>query len=485
MKVMFLCKNTVTMILLAVACAALSAEESNSDSGGKLFSLGLLESGSWTGSGNFVNRLDLRLYAPWGFQLRGQLSDRIPVPPWEHTDDGVNALGVALYHKGTGSRLIYGLIETRGLLNRTRNVWLHSAPWFESHSLSTADLKTSAGEMEDANTYIELLSPAIGPVNASISMQFDGNADAIFLAGAGLRLPFSSNVRFEGLITERPVAERKNSSWFSDKPYLPERKLRFFAFNATFTNRYFCFTGDFARSEIFAWGEGVYANAALRGGAGPWSLSFAADGTDSRFSAADGSIPGAGFRGAAKFEWEGRRNMLFRVSSTLRAAAPQEPFDRSSTSVYYRLPLNKSLPVRFKRLSFTMERDARNYERIDDSLGLGAALSVGPLHPTLSVNLDRHTSAKIGARINPFPDFTARFEFDSFKFSGALSCQILFVSLKGTINYTLTDEKPPLVTNSISVSVSGKYGRIGLKLSGNAETGDLEYTLSWRFQKTF
>lgn len=473
------------MLLLTVACAALGAEDAATGSGKKLFSFGILESGSWAEEGNLVNRLDFSLYAPWSLRLRGQLTDRRPTPPWEYPDDGISAVGTALYHKSTGSRLVYGLIETRGLLNRTRNVWSHSAPWFESHSLSTADLKTSPGEMESANTYIALLSPALGPVNASFSVQLDGNANAIFTGGAGARLPFNSNVRLEGLVTERQIDERKNDSWFSDKPYLPERKLRFYALNATFTNRYFCFAGDFAHSEMFAWGDGIYTNVSLRAGPGPWRFSFAADGSDSRFSGADGSIPGAGFRSAAKFEWEGSRNMLFRVSSTLRSASIQKPFDRNLTNVYFRFPLDKRLPVRINRISLSMERDAQSWEKIEDSLSLSTAFSAGPVRPNFSLNLNQHTAAKIGDRINPFPDYTAKHEFDSLKLSGGLSCRLLFVSLNGTINYTLTDKKAPLVTSSISASVSGKLGRIGLKLSSDAKTGDWSYTLSWKFQKTF
>jgi hypothetical protein len=478
-------KNRFFIVFLAFLCAATGAEEVMAGGGEKLFSFGILESGSWAEEGNLVNRLDLRLHAPWGLELRGQLTDRRPTPPWEYPYEGVSALGTALYHRGTGSRLIYGLIETRGLLNRTRNVWSRSAPWFESHSLSTADLKTQAGEMENANTYIELLTPAIGPLNASFSVQLDDSAEAIFTGGVGTRLPFNSRVRFEGLITEKQINERKNDSWFSDKPYLPGRKLRFYALNATFTNRYFCFAGDFAHSEIFAWGDGVYVNAALCAGLGPWSLSLAADGSDSRFSGADGSIPGAGFRSAAKFEWKGGRNMLFRVSSTLRAAALQKPFDRGLTSLYFRFPLNKRMPVRVNRITLSMERDAQSWERIEDSLSLGAVFSAWFLRPTFSVSLDQHTAAKIGDRINPFPDYTARHEFDSVKFSGELSCQILFVSLKGGLSYTLTDEKAPLMTSSIGASVSGKPGRLGIKLSSDAKTGNWSYTLSWKFQKTF
>ena len=471
------------MLFLTAACAVLGAADVKA--GEKLFSFGILESGSWAEEGNLINRLDLSLYAPWGIQLRGQFTDRRPTPPWEHPDEGISAIGTALYHKSTGSRLIYGLIETRGLFNRTRNVWSHSAPWFESHSLSTADLRTSAGEMENANTYIELLTPALGLFNASFSVQLDGDANAIFTGGAGSRLPYNSSIRLEGLVTERQITERKNDSWFSDKPYLPERKLKFYALNATFTNRYFCFSGDFARSEVFAWGDGIYLNVALRAGPGPWRFSFVSDGSDSRFSGADGSVPGAGFRSAAKFEWEGSRNMLFRVSSTLRAASSRAPFDRSLTSVYYRFPLDKRQLIRINRVSLSMERDAQSWEKIEDSLSLGAAFNVGPVRPAFTVNLNHHTAAKIGDRINPFPDYIARHEFDSLKLSGELSWKVLFVSLKGALNYTLTDEKPPLLTSSISASVSGKLGRIGIKLSSDAKTGDWSYTLSWKFQKTF
>jgi hypothetical protein len=274
-------------------------------------------------------------------------------------------------------------------------------------------------------------------------------------------------------------------AWFSDKPYLPERKFRFYAVSAVFSNPYFSFAGDFARSEVFAWGMDIYANAALRAVAGPVRISLAADGAGSRFSAVDGSVPGAGFRSAAKFEWEGRRNMLFRISSVLRASARQEPFDRSVSNLYFRFPLNKNLPLRINRISLTMERDAQNWERIDESLTLGAAFSAGPLRPSFSVSVNQYTHAEIGGRINPYPDYKKDYEFDSLKLSGQLSYTIRFVTLKGAVSYVTDGENEPVIARSLSATVNGKIGRIGLKLNNDGKSDALSYTVSWKIQKTF
>jgi hypothetical protein len=487
MKALMLGKIIFTLAMLTAAhfVSMAGAEQTDLSGRNKLFEFDVLESGSWVENGDFSNRLDMRLYAPLGLSLRGQLNSKYPVPPWDHTDKGISALGTGLYHKYTGSRLIYGRIETQGLLKRTRNIWSRAAPWFESHSVSNADLRTSAGDMETAVMYMDLLTPVIGPFNAYLSTEIDKNANTIFTYGAGLRLPFKSAFRIEVLSTERQLEERKMDAWFSDKPYLPERKMKFYALSAVFSNPYFSFAGDFAHSEIFAWGMDLYANIALKFGAGPWRLSFAADGAGERFSGFDGYIPGSGFRSAAQFVWEGRRNMLFRTSSVLRAAAWQKPFDRSVTSVYFRFPVNKSSLLRINRVSLAMERDAQSWERIMDSFSFGALFSAGPLRPDFNITINQHTAASLGDTIYPYPNYAADHEFESLKFSGGISCMIFFVTLKGALSYNIVDEKEAHITSSISASVSGKLGRFGLKLNNDNKTGKMSYTVSWRLQKLF
>ncbi|MDR2802774.1 MAG: hypothetical protein LBB22_00605 [Treponema sp.] len=449
----------------------------------EVFGFSIFESGSWVEEGDVTNRLDLRLFAPFGLSLRGQLADKRPAPPWERAEEGITALGAALYHKGTGSRVLYGLIETQGLFKRARNVWTHSAPWFETHTVSNADLKTSTGDMEDAATYMALFSPMLGPFTAYFSAQFDKPENAIFTGGTALRLPYASSLRLEGLITEKQLEERKMDAWFSTKTYLPSRKLRFYAATAVFSNPFFSFAGDFACSEVFAWGKDIYANAALRAGFGAWRLSLAADGAGARFMASDGSVSGAGFRSAARFEWEGRRNMLFRVSSTLRSPGWLQAFDRSESSLYFRFPVNKNIPLRINRISLSMERDAQSWEKIIDSLSLSSAFSLGYFRPSFSVTLNQHTAAKVGDTINPLPNYFIEQEFDSFKFSGDISCTILFVLLKGAMAYTQNDKQETLVTSSISASISGKLGRFTAKLSNDGKNDKLSYALSWRIQQ--
>ncbi|MDR2660376.1 MAG: hypothetical protein LBC27_10415 [Spirochaetaceae bacterium] len=488
MKILVLSKIIFITVLLGAASPVLQAEaqpdKAENKPNSKPFGFSVLESGSWVEDGNFSNRLDTRLYAPWGISLRGQLVDKRPAPPWENPDEGLTAWGTALYHKSTGSRLIYGLIETQGLLNRTRNIWTRSAPWFETHSVSNADLKNSTGDMETAVVYMDLLTPAIGPFNAYFSTQFDKKSNTVFTAGAAARLPFNSSLRLEALSSERWFEERKMEAWFSDNPYLPERKLNFHAFSAVFSNPYFSFAGDFAYSEIFAWGMDIYANASLRFGAGPWRFSLASDGAGSRFSGFDGSVPGAGFRSAAKFEWEGNRNMLFRLSSVLRSGAWQAPFDHSATKLYFRFPLDKSSLFRVNRVSLAMERDARSWERITDDFSLAAVFGAGPFRPSFGVTFSRHSVANVGDTIYPYPTFSAASEFDTLKLSAALSCMIFFVSLKGAVSCDIVDGKETASASSVSASVSGKLGRLGLKLSGDSKTGKLSYSVTWKIQKT-
>jgi hypothetical protein len=484
MKTLFTGRKIIAALFLIATC--LWAEDTDEAGNVKeLFKFSLFESGSWVQGGNLTNRIDLRLYAPLGLTFRAQATDRRLTPPWEHPDSGVTALGTALYHKGTGSRLLYGLVETAGLPNRTRNIWAHSAPWFESHQLSTADLKTSAGDAEASETYIELLSPPARLFNGGLSLRLDSNAEAVFVGRGEMRLPHNSSVRLEGLVTKRVLEERGMSQWFSDKPYLPERKFGFYALSAVFANPYISFAADFARSEVFAWGADIYVNAALRIGYLPWRVSVAADGAGKRFSGSDGASTGAGFRAAAKFEWEGYRNMLFRAHSVLWAAAWQEPFDRGTIGIYLRLPQNKNYLVKLSRVSLGFERDARKPERITDGIDIDAAFVAGPFRPSLGIAAKQHTVAKPGDYINPFPSYTPEHRFDSVKFSATVSCQIYIVALNGSVAYTLTDGKEPLLISSVGAGVSGKLGRISLKLTNNVKTGDWTYTLSWRLQRMF
>jgi hypothetical protein len=484
MKTLFAGRKIAAVLFMVTAC--LWAEEPAGTGGGKkLFTFSLFESGAWAEGGNLTNRLDLRLYAPPGLTFRAQAADKRLTPPWEHPDSGITALGAAVYHKSTGSRLLYGIVETAGLSNRTRRVWSRSAPWFEAHSLSTADLKNTAGDAEESGAYMEISSPSARLFNAGASVRLDRNAEAVFTGRGGARLPRGSSVRLEGLITERMLEERGMSQWFSDKPYLPERKFGFYAISAVFTNPYVCFAGDFARSEVFAWGTDVYANAALRVGLRPWRASVAVDGAGERFSGSDGSATGAGFRTAAKFEWEGSRNMLFRVHSVLRSAALREPFDRGAAGVYFRLPQNKNKFVRLIRISLELERDAQKPERITDGIDIGAAFIAGPFRPSFGIAAKHHTAANPGDYINPFPVYTSEHRLDTIKFSGAVSFRISFAALTGSVSYTATDGKDSVITSSAGASVSGKLGRIGLKLNNNVRTGDWSYTISWRLEKTF
>ncbi|MDR0383466.1 MAG: hypothetical protein LBH50_05715 [Spirochaetaceae bacterium] len=487
MKMLFAGGKTFAVLFLAAVCAGLGADERDeaSSAGKKLFAFSLVESGSWVDGGHLTNRLDLRLYAPFGLSLRAQAADKRLAPPWKRPDSAITAVGTGVYHKGTGSRLLYGLIETKGLSNRTRNVWAHSVPWFETHSLSTADLKNATGDASDYAAYLELLSPSSRPLNGSFSVRLDRDAAAVFTGMAGARLPRGSSARLEGLITERTLGERHMSQWFSDKPYLPERKFRFYAISVVFTHPFVGFAADFARSEIFAQGTDIYVNAALRVGSLPWRVSIAADGAGQRFSGSDGSATDSGFRTAAKFEWEGRRGMLLRAYSVLRAAAWQEPFDRGSLNFYFRFPQDKRKPVRANRVSLELERDAHEREKITDGVKLEAAFITGSFRPSAGITVKQHSVAKAGDYINPFPAYDPARKFDSVKFSSALYCKVSFVSLNGSIAYTVTEGKEASFASSVGASVAGKFGRIGLKLNNNVKTGEWSYSLSWRLQKTF
>jgi hypothetical protein len=447
---------------------------------------GFLESGSWSPDGSLSNRLDLRLYGPWGLSLRGQVTDRRPSPPWDHPDEGLTSPGAALYHKGTGSRFLFGILETHGLLTRTRNVWSRSAPWFETHSVSNADLKNTPQDMKNSAAYISLVSPALGPFTPYFSSSVGLEHDYSFQGGLHISFPsLGSALRAEAAFAETRLAEQKVQAWFSEKTFLQERNLQFYAGSLVLSHPNLSLAADYAYSEVFSWGKDLYFNGALRAAYKNYALSLAADGAGSRFSGSDGSVPGAGFRSAGKIEVSGARNMLFRASSTLRAAAWQKPFDRSATVLYFRFPLDKKQIFRVTRVSFQFKRDAALPERIDDSLDLDAVFALGPLRPALGLTLHQRTAARPKDPVIAYPDWTADHDFESLKLHAGLSCPIFLFSLSAAADYTIRAEKDALLTTSFGASVSGKLGRFGVKIANFTDSNAWSLTFSWRLAKVW
>jgi hypothetical protein len=257
------------------------------------------------------------------------------------------------------------------------------------------------------------------------------------------------------------------------------------------SNPIISFASDFAKSEVFAWGQDFYLNAALRIGNGspfglPWRLSLAADGAGSRYTASDGSVSGAGFRFAGKFEWFGRQTELVRIATTLRSPAWESSFDRSATTFYYHFPLRKGRLFSPSRLSLGFDRNAANCEKIIDEFGATFAANFGPLRPTVSMTLKQWSAAAAGDTIYPYPDLAADYNFDSLKLSAGLSVPIFFISLTGSAGVTMREEDEPVWSSALSASATFKYGRFSVRLNNPTGKPDkFTWTFSWRMQYSF
>ena len=521
-----------------------------------LFTWDLLWAGSWEESKRLQNRGDFRLgITQPGLITRAQALDKHTLDfelekPFGEPSSGITSGALGLYHQATGSRLLYGVLDEWGLPARIRSPWIRSAPYIENHKPVMADLRTTTSTTKTDELYLYLSSPRLS-LN---SLKFLQNAPEIVMRGFGsAQLPvidavgghyapaFSGGLEtfigrnidalVEGFYTGMELPARSSSSWFSDPPPLPDRDFRLGAVALLFNTPYASFTSDWAWSETFAWGRGVYGNAGIRvsppfswnkgapGKSGPWSLSLSADGMSERYVGRDGTNPGGGLRTAGKVEWKGPRSSLFKTHTTLRSSALDDPFDRSSTGIYYRFPAlstnaanNGKFPLRVNRVSLNMDRNASDLKKIHDDidLAIGLSLSLPPmlLPPALlpasaraknpkpkiyplSINLSS-TIKTLGSSAEvppPYPflpinaDSGSPMAFDSSKTSGELLWSPGIFQFRTRWGYTAYAKKDNQWDGSISAAVRFKYGRFSAKFAWPVLPEKWNCTLSWRVEK--
>ena len=439
--------------------------------------------------GTFFNRANFTLGMPvLDLSLRFLATDKRLLPPEE--DDGkagFNA-GLGLYHHASGSRFLYGVQSEYGLPARVRNVWLRSAPFMESRSPSSRDLKTEPSAQDRPETFLYLALPYIHGFSAFASAALDEELNPALGAGFGLAAA-GGELRLEGFYTGKTLPPRKASTWFSASPSLPEREFDIYAIGMIFNVSRFAFATDWTISETFAWGRGVYGNFALRFGNKPWRFSLAGDGASNRFADRNGAMAGAGFRLAARGERFWPRSGLLRFQGTIRSPGPEETFNRGNFSVYFRPSAPSAAerranarPIRFTRASIGFNRDARNTKKVSDSMDMLAAFNFGPISSVFSCSL--HSLSRLDEKGDAmsmfhFPVFE---NFESFRISGELGWKPGILDLRTRLGYTIRAEKDPIWDLSFNCSVRpGRWGRIGLKIASADFPEKWEYTLSWRF----
>jgi hypothetical protein len=498
-------------VLCAVLCALLLVAGRLSADDHRSFSL--LWSGSWEfnaakTTGSLVDRFDARAFLPWqGLSLRGQLIDKRTAPPWVGLDEGITAIGGGLYHAGTGSRLLYGTLSEYGLPARIRSPWIRAEPFVENHQPTVSDLRTEPTATLKNQAYLYLGSPWFTPwfisgqkkkavlfnafASATVDGGFgagslDGGGDldsiaAAFSAGVESKFGKKSNFRLEGFYTGRELPPRSAATWFSEKPPLPARDFRIFAASAAFTNPLAAFAADWAYSDTAAFGTGAYANLGVRIGSRPWAVSFAADGASERYVGRDGSVPGAGLRGGAKFEYFGKKSSLFRLGTNVRSSELDMAFDRGSANIYYRLPVSaKGSPVKFTRASLSASRNASDGKSIHDSYEAAFGMNLWKVRSSFSATLLEKSALPDDSAVFPYP-IPGGVSFGSFKASADASYSLGMFRFGARASYLTQAGKPAVWDGSLSAAAQTKRGRIGLKVSAADFPEKWAYTLSWRY----
>jgi len=499
-----------------------------------LFTWDLLWAGSWEENKTLNNRAELRFGFTWpGLFLRAQALDRHTIdfrldPVWGDPSKGITSGSFGLYHKATDSRLLYGILDEWGLPARIRSPWIRAAPYAENHKPSMADLRTTASSTKKDELYLYLSSPRFKFERFGLDITLKGYASGQFTPmvaaenptpafSGGLEACFwkKADLSLEGFYTGSVLPAKESSSWFSDPPPLVERDFRLGAAAFKLKVPWFSLSSDWAWSETFAYGRGVYGNAGILINPplfAPWSISLAADGMSERYAGRDGSNPGGGFRIAWKTERKGTRGSLFRASTGFRGSEIGESFERSSIGLYYRFPASSLMikgvefPLRISRITFNADRNASDLKKIKDGIDLSVGLSLkllplslprmllpasaarvkNPKPKLYPLNINLATSidwlGRTDERPLPFPFFPPG-EFSTAK----TSCELLWspgiFQFKTKWGYTAYANKDNQWEASVSTAVRFKHGRVSVKFAWPVFPEEWNCTLAWRVEK--
>jgi len=492
-------------------------DESTSDS---LFNVPL--------EGTLHNRGEMKLHwIPLGLTLRAQVLDRRKMdfeypPPWNDPDKTISHFMGGLYHKQTGSRLLFGVLDEWGLSARIRNPWIRSPPYTENHKPLMADLKTAASSTKEDEAYLYLSTPYLllkpdtklrGFVSAQTSDFWSESkslqdVNPAFGGGLDIIIAKKTNLLLETFYTGKTLPVTKVNTWFSNPQPLPEREFHLYAAGFLFSNPAFSISSDLAYSETFAWGEDIYGNLGITltpllpfgYRARPVAISMAVDGSGERFVNRDGVNLSEGFRGAAKIEWKARYNSLLRVNSVLRGNGLGEEFNRSSTGFYYRFPavpasrINNVFPIRLTRISLSADRNAVNPLKINDSYSGTIGLNINlnqikikdPLGIAFSGTIKGLTETNNNPSLYPISVFINNDETWE-KNSTAVNCELFWSPLKfqfrSRVGLTTFVENEDKWDFSFSTAIRFKQGRLSLKAASPDFPDKWYWTISWRLEK--
>jgi hypothetical protein len=500
-----------------------------------LFTWDLLWAGSWEESKTLNNRADFRFgFTKPALLFRGQALDRHTLNfkldhVWGDPTKGITSGSFGLYHKGTASRLLYGILDEWGLPARIRSPWTRSVPYAENHKPVMADLRTTASSTKKDELYLYLSSPSINLERFGPAISLKGYASAQFtdlMATAENDAPaFAGGLEgffgkktyllLEGFYTGFKLPSKESSTWFSNPPPLPARDFHLGAAALMLNVPYLSLSSDWAWSETFAYGRGIYGNVGIHVNPpfiSPWSLSLATDGMSERYTGRDGANPGGGFRMAWKLERTGLRSSLFRANIGFRSSTFGEPSERGSIGLYYRFPpmvagkKARKFPLHISRVSFNVDRNASDLKKIKDGIDGSVGLSLNlpalslprallpasaakvknpkpkeyPLNINLAASID--WLGRADDQPSSFP-FSSPVEFNSAK----TSCELLWspgiFQIRTKLGYTAFANKDNQWEASIGTAVRLRHARFSMKFAWPVFPEKWNCTLAWRVEK--
>jgi hypothetical protein len=421
--------------------------------------------------------------------------------------EGLSVFGAGIYHNPTGSRILYGPLDSGGLSARVKNIYRHGAPFVVNHSRSSVDLKTDPGAASKSAFAARLVSPPLWGWSAFVgftdeqddnrsSFLFGVNTDALGTAAKN-QIQASAEFYYQNAV----LPEKSVTGWFTDKQPLPEREERLYAGTVRFLSPIVSAAADIAYSETFAFGRGMYWNMGLQFGNRPWRFSFAADATTPRFVDGAGAVPGQGFRMGGKIERFLPRGEIWRLETTLRGFGDgEDAFTRSSSTLYYHFPSiaakktttkeknpeenTKKVPFSLAQVSLGATRNAVNRAKILDSWKAALVVNIGKARLKTSAALGEYTHDDDPS---PFPDRDCTYvvynwrldeevvvPFDFFTLTAAIGC----LKKLDAVTAQWKDAEIPL---SLSAQIHTAPGRFAVKLAFSDFPKDWKLSVSWRF----
>jgi hypothetical protein len=351
----------------------------------------------------------------------------------------------------------------------------------EYHKPSMSDLKTEPSSTKEPETYLYLRSPPWGIGRGFVSARMTHDHYLAYTGGVEAQFDTKRKLQVEGFYTGQTLPPRNTEAWFSRSPPLPERDMRLYALGMVYTGPFLGIASDWAYSNTAAYGRDLYGNLGLRVGNRPWRVSVAVDGAGNRFVGSDGFAPGAGFRLGGRLEYYGKKGRFFRFGATLRGGELGGPFERSSSSLYYRFPAAAGiLPLKLSRVSLGLVRNATDISAIEDRYEALAGLVWGPLGLVVSGNLRVISAAT--ERPLPFPIPEASADCGSAALSGELSYRIGVVQFRAKLGYTARKAKEGVWDTSWYASLRGKPGRLSLTIASPELPLIWTYRLTWRLE---